>query len=605
MTCPNCGYNVPGAPFCVRCGEPLENQDSPYPLEGRGYAAAPNERWFTPRVISSLFPHLPRANMEAFRLALAAGVALILILCLFQLFPLALIVAAALVPFLVVLYLWDVDLYEDEPLPMLAFTVGWGIAAGILLGLAAGHVASQSSLLTDSANTHDAVWLGAVLPVAGVVLAIGGPLVLLPYRRFNDVLDGVTFGAACAVTLLGTEVITNSADFLHLGLKAAGDEPLWIARLLTLGVALPVLSAAAVATACGSLWLRFRSPSRDRARFRLLGSPFVAVLLAVAAVVGSNLGLIYLGQWSALAITAGLALTALVLLRRMIQLGLIEEAGEAPIGPSIRCPNCGRDTPTHSFCSQCGVSLRALPKQGARTPQQPPGSSRLRRPVVLVSFTGLAAATVVLSTLVIVLVRPGPIRPLCTPGKPCGRPPVGPPISAPHATARAPLELGTPWASSLGVRVRYPNYWTATEHGDSILIVNEKLQGGEFVTALVAVSPATVSSAAALDAQLSAERSGYLGLQPDGAAQHVMLGPEVGFVHGIGAAYKATLDQPPSPSQRVELLFEVATFGPATVLVEAVTNEHAAPNDRTLNAPFPDYSDVDLMMESFRWQAGT
>src|SRR5262245_11414249 len=137
MTCPSCGQEVPGAPFCVRCGEPLENRHSPYPHEGRGYAAAPHEHWHHPRVVSTIFPHLPHADMHAFRLALAGGAFAIVALAAAGLFPLALVVAGAVVPFLMVLYLWDVDLYEDEPVPMLAFTVVWGIGAGIGLGFAA------------------------------------------------------------------------------------------------------------------------------------------------------------------------------------------------------------------------------------------------------------------------------------------------------------------------------------------------------------------------------------------------------------------------------------------------------------------------------------
>src|SRR5436190_83512 len=127
MTCPNCRHEVPQTQFCVRCGEPLENQGSPYPLEGRGYAASPSEQWYLPRIVSSLFPHLPRSDMGSFRVGLLAGVVVIVTLCAFGLFPLALIVAAGLVPFLTVLYLWDVDLYEDEPLPMLGLTITWGI----------------------------------------------------------------------------------------------------------------------------------------------------------------------------------------------------------------------------------------------------------------------------------------------------------------------------------------------------------------------------------------------------------------------------------------------------------------------------------------------
>src|SRR4051812_47255923 len=221
MTCPHCGHEVPDAPFCVRCGEPLQNRESPYPFERRGYAAAPSEQWYLPRITSSLFPHLPRSDMDTFRVGLAAGVAAIVVLCAFDLFPLALVVAAALVPFLFVLYLWNVDLYEDEPLPMLGLTIAWGIGAGVALGFATRHLTRPVLPLSDGPTGHDVLWLGVLVPVAGLALMLAGPLLLLPYRRFNDVLDGATFGGACAAFTLGAEAITNSAPFLGGGLHAA------------------------------------------------------------------------------------------------------------------------------------------------------------------------------------------------------------------------------------------------------------------------------------------------------------------------------------------------------------------------------------------------
>src|SRR4051812_29125835 len=141
-TCPNCGREVPEERFCVSCGEPLAD-DAPR----RGFAAAPQERWWGPSIVSSMFPHLPRADMRSFRVALAAGVALVVVLCLLRLYPLALVAAAIAVPLLFLLYLWDVDVYEDEPLLVLAFTVTWGAVAGALLGYAAKHLSSQVALL--------------------------------------------------------------------------------------------------------------------------------------------------------------------------------------------------------------------------------------------------------------------------------------------------------------------------------------------------------------------------------------------------------------------------------------------------------------------------
>ena len=78
----------------------------------------------------------------------------IVVLCLLRLYPLALVAAAVAVPLLFVLYLWDVDLYEDEPLLVLAFTVAWGALAGAGLGLAAREVASQGRALPGRARTR-------------------------------------------------------------------------------------------------------------------------------------------------------------------------------------------------------------------------------------------------------------------------------------------------------------------------------------------------------------------------------------------------------------------------------------------------------------------
>jgi hypothetical protein len=40
----------------------------------------------------------------------------------------------------------------------------------------------------------------------------------------------------------------------------------------------------------------------------------------------------------------------------------MEEANEADVGPPMRCANCGRMTPGHTFCGWCGISLQAQPK---------------------------------------------------------------------------------------------------------------------------------------------------------------------------------------------------------------------------------------------------
>ncbi|MGH3115563.1 MAG: hypothetical protein ACRDQ2_00305 [Gaiellales bacterium] len=318
--------------------------------------------------MSSVFPHLPRRDMTTFRVALALGVVVVGLLTLLRLFPLALVAAALVVPLLTVVYLLDVDLYEDAPALMLAFTIVWGAATGLGAGLTAREIGRQEGVIAAGLTGRLVLLLGVVLPIASAALMLLGPLILLPNRRFNDVLDGTTFGAASAVSFVGAEILANSAEFLASGVTSNGSAVEWLIRLMTLAVAMPLLAAAAIGAAAGALWLRYCAPVRDRGALGPLGLPVVVVPAAAALLSVAALIQIHLDGLAALALVSGLALMSLLPLRRVIQVGLLEEAGERAIGPEFACPNCGRDTPRHTFCGHCGVSLRALPKAGGRLP---------------------------------------------------------------------------------------------------------------------------------------------------------------------------------------------------------------------------------------------
>src|SRR5689334_1867087 len=100
ITCNQCGNQVPRLRFCIRCGDPLADEYAAESVreDHRRYAAAPDERVTSVALISTFFPQLPRADMRSFRLAFAAGVAIIVGLALLGFFPVAIISAAVLVP---------------------------------------------------------------------------------------------------------------------------------------------------------------------------------------------------------------------------------------------------------------------------------------------------------------------------------------------------------------------------------------------------------------------------------------------------------------------------------------------------------------------------
>jgi hypothetical protein len=152
----------------------------------------------------------------------------------------------------------------------------------------------------------------------------------------------------------------------------------WIVRVLELAIAAPVLSAAVIGASAAAFWLRYRSPVRDRDALGVLGVPALALLIAAAALIIAALGHLHLPNYASLILYVFLDVLALLWLRRVLHLGLLQEAAEIETGPDIQCANCGATTPRHSFCINCGISLLALPnaRRSDRRDEQPPPPGR-------------------------------------------------------------------------------------------------------------------------------------------------------------------------------------------------------------------------------------
>jgi hypothetical protein len=375
LVCEQCHHEVPPLDFCVRCGDPLlvERQREAAFAGARRvgqFAAAPEESAFSIH-LSTLFPQLPRGDMGTFQLVLAIGIGAIVALAVLGLYPVAFAAALMLVPLMMVLYMWDVDVYEDEPLRVVGYTAVWGIVTGLVAGLLIRAFVPLDIGAFGSISPETLAVRGVVIPLVGFAVMLAGPLVLLPDRKFNDVLDGATFGATAAVTFVAAQSLAQALDLFAGGIRPAGDPLPWVVRLVGLGIASPVIAAGALGAATGAIWLRYRAPVGDRDRLGIVGRPAVAIVGAALLLVAAAIGQIVLPFLAALAWLALLAAVAMIWLRAVIHLGLLQEAAEIAIGDAIRCPNCTRPTPFHSFCGHCGISLRALPKTVVRAPSDP------------------------------------------------------------------------------------------------------------------------------------------------------------------------------------------------------------------------------------------
>jgi hypothetical protein len=239
-----------------------------------------------------------------------------------------------------------------------------GAIAGAIAGVLARVLAPVGAASLMEPSSADTIMRVVVLPLVGIVLTLVGPIFLLRYRRFNDVLDGATFGVASAVSFAGAALLVQAWPYFAVGLRPGGDVGGWIFRLLNLGILLPLLYAGAMGVVGGALWLQYRAPVRDRDALGPLGKPALAIPFAAVALMLGALALEIASEWLAFIWLLVLDVAVIIGLRLVIHLGLMQEAAERDIGPPVTCPNCRHETPLHTFCSNCGISLQALPKAG-------------------------------------------------------------------------------------------------------------------------------------------------------------------------------------------------------------------------------------------------
>jgi hypothetical protein len=396
--CANCGQEVPDSRFCIRCGHEHEGGEpalsrmarvpgasavgrglsgvlniDPASLSGvrRAFAASPNESVLRPTIVSTIFPQLPQPSMATFRACLGLGLATVLVLGLAGLYPVALIAAAVLVPALVVLYMLDVNVFEDVPLPVIGATLVWGVIAGAVTALIAKALSPTGTDIFVSGNGSFVLTRGVLIPLLSFVLILAGPLWMMRYPKFSTVLDGATFAAASAAAFVGTEVIVQALSVLTHGLRPPGSIVPWLVQLALIAIGLPVVTMSSMAAVAGAVWLNHRAPIRDRRALGRLGSLFLVVPLGAAFLVVSAIVQITLPSGVALAIVAVLAVLGLLWLRQVIHVGLLEEALEVEDAPIITCANCGHRTRHGAFCEFCGISLSALPSSRSAVQRTP------------------------------------------------------------------------------------------------------------------------------------------------------------------------------------------------------------------------------------------
>lgn len=365
-TCAACRRDVPVGGFCGVCGAHLHDEPGVPPRARRyAFAAMPNEHVLSPQLVSTLFPHLPHRRLAAFRAALAVVVVVLVTVGLFRLSGPSVLVAAAAVPLLFLVYLYEVEVYEESPLLAVGLTFGVGLALGAAWAHWSGRLVTRAlyrDALTGS-HAHQLLVEGVLLPLGAQALMLAGPLVLRALRRYDEALDGFAFGAASALGFSLTATLVELWPELRLGVTAHRPLGTTVVEMLQRGVLVPVVAATATGLVAASLWLRHgpvRDPRRAHTGLEVTVAAVVVVdvVLGVLAVQESRPGVV-------LAVTAVVA--AALLLRTRVALHhmlLAEAADDVTVGPPQACTHCHRLVPRMAFCAHCGVATRATSKAG-------------------------------------------------------------------------------------------------------------------------------------------------------------------------------------------------------------------------------------------------
>jgi len=357
VLCPHCGSMVPAGEFCGHCGAHLTRGDA-----GRrhAFAAVPSEPVVHLSIVSTLFPHLPHRRGGAFRWALLAGAALVVLLAGLHLFTPATIAAVFLLPVLYLLYVYEVEVYDSEPWLLIAATMVAGAILGYAFTSLTGGTVSGMEISGDVGS--NVLFAGVVIPTVAQALMLVGPLFLYFYRRgLREPLDGLTFGAASALGFTLATMLTSIWPLLAGPLVGSGSPVDWSLRLLNSGILIMLINASTTSLVTASVWLN-RYDLRRAAR-TWDASVLTTLVVAVAAqVILGILSVVVPDLVLKVGIHAVAAMTLLVYVRLVIHQALLAEGAAHEIGPDAACPECHRIVPTMLFCPACGVA-RAAAKQ--------------------------------------------------------------------------------------------------------------------------------------------------------------------------------------------------------------------------------------------------
>jgi RsiW-degrading membrane proteinase PrsW (M82 family) len=340
----------------------------PGPRRQAAFAANPHEHVYHPAIVSTFFPHLGPQRMLQVRWLVLVGVVAAFLIGLGRVVPVAIVVAALLIPLLYLLYFYDAAIYEDEPLSVLAATFAAGIILGTGMSLIFAPVILRLERAVFAPRPQYVLLTGVGLPLLAQALMLVGPVLLYFLRpRFDEVLDGLAFGAASALGFAAAQSIGYSWLLIVGPILRGGPAFSWALPTIRISVLQPLVYAATTGLICAALWARRAPRSEARALGWIASLPVAVVISALGQMVPALGSVLLGGQILNLVWYAAALLVLVLLLRHVLHVSLITRARALGHGGRMHCPHCFHEAPDLPFCPHCGLALRASAK-GSRRP---------------------------------------------------------------------------------------------------------------------------------------------------------------------------------------------------------------------------------------------
>jgi hypothetical protein len=379
------------ASYCYRCGTSLRAGDA---RRTASYAVQSAEGVTQFALISTVMPHTSRRSADNYRWAMILAAVLILATTALGLLPIAIAAAAFLVPLSYLVYIDDVNLWEEAPT---AVVVGLFVATGALAVLVsmfffewvfdgqwasfAGGTRSHGGI--DSMSFPALLIFAVLLPVVAEVAKNVFAVLLAARPQFDDMIDGLTFGVAAGTSYAAFETcVVYSSVFTAQDFRTTSGIATWLVVVANVMVVKSLIYGTATGIAVASF------SGKGEGYDGFTPAYFANFGLAVGANVLYWLGvrlMAYLPFGNALGLVWGFViLAALVIkIRMMLQVALLEAAVEAAAvgdGSDDRrstfvetfCPECENVLLANaSFCIVCGTSVRSSSRQARRAMGMP------------------------------------------------------------------------------------------------------------------------------------------------------------------------------------------------------------------------------------------